>query len=146
MYSKEFEKLIYDYFAFVTNLPLREAFAPPVFDHYTVLETWKEAFAGVLARCKDEDVASLTRSATKTEIGNLVKHRVAKSSWHVVLKACSHTPGIKEMCPRCEKELGIARQAIIEQANLSAQVVLGTDSDDYIHAQIWTCIAENALC
>ncbi|KAF9690476.1 hypothetical protein EKO04_011412 [Ascochyta lentis] len=135
-----------DYFAFITTLPLREAFAPPVFDHPAVLAPWKDAFALVLAHCEDEEVAGLTRSATKIEIGNLVQHRAADLSWTVVFKPCKHVAGPEEMCTRCGKELEIARRAIIENANLSARDALGTETWDHTDAMIWALIAENGSC
>lgn len=140
---------LYEHAAFVANLPLREAFAPPILDHSAVVATWKEGFDVVLAQCSNDDLAVLTKTATRKQIRDLVQKRNGTLIGIGSSKRCPHTSVSEELCLRCEKEFAIIqymRDELIAESNLNPHDALGLDNNERIGAYFLAVMAENGSC
>ncbi|KAJ4991142.1 hypothetical protein SVAN01_03270 [Stagonosporopsis vannaccii] len=135
--SDVLKQLVSAYKTHITELPLRNAFAPPYFDHEVVVTAWQDAFSAKLACATHEEVCTLSHICTKLEIQKLVSQREPTASWEVLLKNCKHAPAADKICSRCKNEYVIARLAFMEDANLNPQDPFGRENGDRFTAQFW---------
>jgi hypothetical protein len=138
-----------DYAGFVTNLPLREAFFPPIFDHPAVLAAWKDGFLINLYHCSTEELTVLTTKATKEQIEKIVQERASTWSRTGLSRTCTHSLVSEERCMRCQMELSVIvflDEWFIAEANLSPQAAFAPDHEYRIAAHILALFAEMSWC